>query len=449
VIAVDSTAPFENRVPGYLVLEPESPNLREYVYFTGLSGSTFTGVQRGLGGSVSGPVAHVSGVKIRAVSMHQMFDDLWDGVEDDAADLQAHKDNPGDPHLDAGYLRTQTADTLYVKQVGDSMEGPLAMTANKITGVGDGTADQDAATKKQVDNGDANVTTAFQTADLTKLDKTGGTMSGDIAMGGSRITGLTDGVSQQDAATVNQLGSVGAPTHDGLQDAPASGAPWAEKHHTKYTDAEAVSAVGPHFAGSHAALSGVSANQHHTKYTDAQAVAAGAATYLPITNPNVTGTVRMANLQTLVVSAGYVKLQYNGTDVVSGDSVDELYISGVPHSNVQYDLRATDPGGGGRRVYYYDDSSTERAKHDIEPSPLEGGECLKWDAYQFRKDLEGDDGPVHQWTIAERIQEISGDDFVVRDDEGLVQNTDDRAMMADMFLTIQYLERRITELEAR
>jgi hypothetical protein len=58
------------------------------------------------------------------------------------------------------------------------MSGAIAMGTNQITGLGDPTLAQDAATKTYVD-----------TADALKLNLTGGTMSGAIAMGTSKITG--------------------------------------------------------------------------------------------------------------------------------------------------------------------------------------------------------------------------------------------------------------------
>ena len=73
---------------------------------------------------------------------------------------------------------------------GGTMSGAIAMGTNKITGLGDPTNPQDAATKSYVD-----------TADATKLSLTGGTMSGAIAMGTNKITGLGDPTSNQDAAT--------------------------------------------------------------------------------------------------------------------------------------------------------------------------------------------------------------------------------------------------------
>jgi hypothetical protein len=73
---------------------------------------------------------------------------------------------------------------------GGTMSGAIAMGTNKITGVGDPTANQDAATKAYVD-----------TADALKLSLTGGTMSGAIAMGTAKITGLGTPTNNADATT--------------------------------------------------------------------------------------------------------------------------------------------------------------------------------------------------------------------------------------------------------
>ena len=70
------------------------------------------------------------------------------------------------------------------------MSGALAMGTNKVTGVGDPTATQDAATKNYVDTNDA-----------LQLSRSGGTMTGDIATGGNRITGLPNPASGNEPVT--------------------------------------------------------------------------------------------------------------------------------------------------------------------------------------------------------------------------------------------------------
>jgi hypothetical protein len=153
-------------------------------------------------------------------------------------------------------------------------------------------------------------------------------------------------------------------------------------------------------------------------------------------------------LTTAKEEAGFFKGLASGDTKISV-STTQNYQKGIAYSNASFGLRCNDIGADTRQIYFFDDSSTERHKHDIEPSEFEGGECLKWPVLKFRKNIEGDDGKVYHWTVAERIQEISGDDYVVRDDEGQVQNTDDRAMIADMILTIQNAYKRIEALEER
>jgi hypothetical protein len=75
-------------------------------------------------------------------------------------------------------------------KAGGTMTGAIAMSTNKLTGVGNPTAAQDAATKSYVDTNDA-----------LKLNLTGGTMSGAIAMGSNKVTGVTDPTANQDAST--------------------------------------------------------------------------------------------------------------------------------------------------------------------------------------------------------------------------------------------------------
>jgi hypothetical protein len=77
---------------------------------------------------------------------------------------------------------------------GGTMTGAIAMGTSKITGLGDPTNSQDAATKTYVD-----------TQRDTRLALSGGTMTGAIAMGTNKITGMGDPTNAQDAATKNYI----------------------------------------------------------------------------------------------------------------------------------------------------------------------------------------------------------------------------------------------------
>jgi hypothetical protein len=83
-----------------------------------------------------------------------------------------------DPNLSTT-LTTSIATKLPL--AGGTMTGAIAMGTNKVTGLGTPTAGTDATTKTYVD-----------TADALALPKAGGTMSGAIAMGTNKITGLRD-----------------------------------------------------------------------------------------------------------------------------------------------------------------------------------------------------------------------------------------------------------------
>ena len=82
---------------------------------------------------------------------------------------------------------------------GGTMTGAIAMGTNKITGLGTPTVSTDAATKAYAD---------------TMLPLTGGTLSGALAMGTNKITGVGDPTNAQDVATKNYIDtSVLAPSN--------------------------------------------------------------------------------------------------------------------------------------------------------------------------------------------------------------------------------------------
>ena len=97
-------------------------------------------------------------------------------------------------NISDAYTQTQINNALALKLdlAGGTMSGAIAMGTNKITGLGAPTNVNDAATKTYVD-----------TADALKLNLSGGTMSGAIAMGTNKITGVGDPTNPQDASTKN------------------------------------------------------------------------------------------------------------------------------------------------------------------------------------------------------------------------------------------------------
>jgi hypothetical protein len=76
--------------PCYLVIDPDNPAKREYVYFDGtFTSTTFvttTTANRGLAGSTSGAQAHSSGAKVRSAPLAQHIEDLNSRIDTKATD---------------------------------------------------------------------------------------------------------------------------------------------------------------------------------------------------------------------------------------------------------------------------------------------------------------------------------------------------------------------------
>jgi hypothetical protein len=142
--------------PAYLVMDPDSPTKREYIKVIGKNGLSFdTGTtgNRGLDGSVGGDAqAHDPGATMRAVSVKQWLDDIFDDIED----------------LEADGL------TYLLIDGSRAMAGALNMGgSNQINLLANGTSDQDAATVKQFTDGDDTLRSETEAADLLLLDLAG------------------------------------------------------------------------------------------------------------------------------------------------------------------------------------------------------------------------------------------------------------------------------------
>jgi hypothetical protein len=99
---------------------------------------------------------------------------------------------------DPNFAATVTAEiATKVSKAGDTMTGNLAMSGQKVTGLGTPTAGTDAANKTYVD-----------TADALKLNLSGGTMSGDIVMSGNKVTGLGAPSQAGDAANKDYVDAI-------------------------------------------------------------------------------------------------------------------------------------------------------------------------------------------------------------------------------------------------
>jgi hypothetical protein len=92
--------------------------------------------------------------------------------------------------LKASVAYVDARDALKVSKIGDTMTGSLAMSNNKITGLGNAINANDAVNKLQLD---------------LKVNKSGDTMTGPLAMSNNKITNLATGINAQDAINKSQL----------------------------------------------------------------------------------------------------------------------------------------------------------------------------------------------------------------------------------------------------
>ena len=106
--------------------------------------------------------------------------------------------------VDTGSAQTLTNKTLTSPAFAGAATSDLPMGGKKVTGLANGSGAQDAATKAQVDSASSAASAAQSTANAA-LPKAGGTMSGAIAMGGSKVTGLAAATANGDAVRYEQL----------------------------------------------------------------------------------------------------------------------------------------------------------------------------------------------------------------------------------------------------
>ena len=462
-ISVDSVLGLQ--APLYLVIDPDSDTKREYIFVGALGASSLDNVTRGLASSAAGAQNHDSGIRIRAVAVHQWLDDLWDGVEDNETGLANHIVN-ADPHTQ--YLTQTEADARYINIAGDSMTGALGMNNNLITGLGLSTGTgSDAANVDYVDN---SLSTHGAAADphANYLLAAGDTMSGALNMGNSnKIVSMADPTLAQDAATKQYVDD-----QDALQLALAGGTmsgaidmanefllnPQNPTLDTQVGDrgyndgryattAEGVSNGDSHdHAGgdgaqiTHGGLGGVGASDHHTKFTDADAVSAVSAgdDYLRNTGDASSGTLQVPTgsetapgLRTaqganhgLYGSGEFTGVAANGAPVIVGNGTDQLYIDRAQIATGTGDDLQIDSGNQIRRVV-----SSRRFKENIREIPKEFvRRALKaLPLYEFN--YIGDDRVQVGW-MAEDVASV--DPRLVMWEDNLPRSIDWRAVLAVM-----------------
>jgi hypothetical protein len=110
------------------------------------------------------------------------------------------KDATNKTYVDAADGVRDASIALKVSKAGDTMSGALAMGNQKITGLGTPTASADATTKTYVD-----------TADALKVAKAGDTMSGNLSMNSFKVTSVGLPTDPGDVATKSYADSVVTP----------------------------------------------------------------------------------------------------------------------------------------------------------------------------------------------------------------------------------------------
>ncbi len=160
---------------------------------------------------------------------------IWTATTDQNGKFSVGGNQTDDPFFEVdqqlGFVTIPEGSIAFnlLSDVTPELGGELDANSNKITSLADPTADQDAATKAYVDseitdlvdsapgaldtlnelaaalNDDANFSTTVTNSIAQRLALAGGTMTGAIAMGTNRITGLGDPTAAQDAATRNYV----------------------------------------------------------------------------------------------------------------------------------------------------------------------------------------------------------------------------------------------------
>ena len=433
--------------PCYVVIDMDDDAKREYILFDGTFGALQFAAsninRRYLAGSAVGSnITHLNGANVRVAAVAQHIEDLHDRIDGiEHGDLQGLA--TGDPHpqyFEVADHTTTLHNTLNIDA--DTLDGQHAIEF-AASGHNHGS---EYAPESHVDSTDGHPNATTSSAGLMsaqdKLD-----LQNALGGGGQDNQDIDSGV----GITLSPPG----PTSGDVTISHA--APGASDTYLDYNGpGGAIDAVDIDANGHVRSLSGKTITPGSIgAYTDTEVDNL-------FVSPNFTGVIDLDTTKLLDNTGGFTELWANASQangaILRSDGGSQLYLGQVQFAGGAFNLEC-DESGDYRRIKYDNHASARRFKDNIRPTSFRGGECLKWAGSDFVyiRDVQefGDDAPTKHWYVAEDILADSGEDFIKRNDEGAVLNTNDRAMLLDVIITlqdaveeIQTLKARIAELEA-
>jgi len=223
--------------PCYIVIEPDSATQREYIFIdstiSATSLATTTVDNRYLTGSAAGSgLSHPANSKVRIAPVQQHFEDIWDAVGK-VVDATWSSANAGSVKLDVAAATVNVAaDEIAIIDADDSSLVKKESIADLVTGIAStglaassGQLSVSGLTTSEIAAGsltdstdtiasndsDTQIPTSAAVLDLadTKLNLSGGTLSGNVAFGDNEASGvLLKDYAETDVALTSSSGVV-------------------------------------------------------------------------------------------------------------------------------------------------------------------------------------------------------------------------------------------------
>ena len=200
--------------PGYLVIDPDVPDKREWIRFESITGNTLETLTRNLDGSV-GDIAHDAGARIRAIFTKQNLDDIFLDILDNTQDLIDHV-GAADPHPD--YLTQGEGDARYLKLAADNdpLTGSLNLGQFELTGAQN--ISNDGSVRIVIGSGSAAVELRANDGTAHLLVDDAGPRLGALPLDANaqQLKNLLDPTDPQDAVTLDYFDNNVTLDHNGL-----------------------------------------------------------------------------------------------------------------------------------------------------------------------------------------------------------------------------------------